>query len=150
MKNLLKLLLPTLLLGGCVSVERSVRYPLGTYSHGSERGIIAEHIHVSNFGYYLFNRFPLFCGDTRPGYIGSTRWFAGSVDPQSTLEVLQHELRYRPGNLCEVQPKEHATCFFSCIPYLGNSLGIIWYKESQVSATLITEPKASAKKKGRR
>lgn len=139
-----------LLAAGCCTIERSSRYPVGDYAHGTAKGRIAEHVHVSNYGYYLFNHYPLFCGDTRPGRVGKTRFFGGEVDVQGVASALFEEVGERRGRISEIQPKTYSTCFFSCIPYVGNSLGILWYREAQLSAVLVVQPPQPPQRKGAR
>ena len=131
-----------MLTAGCVSVQRAGRVvPTGTTIQGTE-GTPDEHVHVSNFGYYLFNCIPLFCGNTAQDQRGNTIWFSDEVTLEKTQDIMLDEVRSRKCQVTEIQPQVKSTCFFGAIPYVGTTFGIVWYKEVQMSAMLV-RPQAS-------
>jgi len=135
------------LFSGCVSVQKANRVaPAGVSIQGSP-GTPVEHVHVSNYGYYLFNCIPLFCGNTMTDSRGETVWFSNEVTLAKVQEVMLEEVRSRKCHVTEIQPYARSTCFFSAIPYIGNTLGILWFKEVQMSAVLV-RPDAPAAPKG--
>jgi hypothetical protein len=145
--HVLSVLISLSLLAGCVSVQKTSKVaPAGVTIQGSP-GTPSEHVHVSNFGYYLFNCIPLFCGSTTADSRGETVWFSNEVTLSRVQSVMLEEVRNRKCQLTEVQPYARSTCFFSAIPYVGTTFGIVWFKEVQMSAVLV-RPDAPATPKG--
>ena len=135
------------LIAGCVSVQKTSRVvPTGVAVQGSP-GTPVEHVHVSNFGYYLFNCIPLFCGNTEAGLRGETVWFSDEVTLAKVQGVMLEQVRSRKCQVADIQPYAKSTCFFSAIPYVGNTFGILWFKEVQMSALLV-RPDTPATPKG--
>jgi len=135
------------LVSGCVSVERATRVtPAGVTLQGTP-GTPTEYVHVSNFGYYLFNRIPLFCGNTATDRHGNTIWFSDEVTLAKTQDIMINHARSRNCHLAEIQPYTRSTCFLRIIPYVGTTFGILWYKEVQMSAVLV-RPDAPASPRG--
>ena len=142
-------LLTLMLAAGCVSVQRAGKVaPEGTVIHGTA-GVPDEHVHVSNFGYYLFNCIPLFCGNTAQDHRGNTVWFSNEVTLEKTQDIMIEEVKSRKCQVAELQPQVKSTCFFGAIPYVGTTFGLLWYKEVQMSAVLV-RPQATAAKGGAR
>ena len=126
-----------MLTAGCVSVQRTGRVaPKGTTIQGTA-GTPDEHVHVSNFGYYLFNCIPIFCGNTAQDHRGNTIWFSNEVTLDKTQDIMLDEVRSRKSQIAALQPQVKSTCFFGAIPYVGTTFGILWYKEVQMSAMLV-------------
>jgi len=137
-------------LTGCVSVQRSERVvPAGVGILGTP-GTPAEHVHVSNFGYYLFNCIPIFCGNTATDRLGNTIWFSDEVTLTKTQAIMVDEARSRNSRLVEIQPTVKSTCFFGSIPYVGTTFGLLWYKEVQMSAVLVRPGTAAPQRGGAR
>jgi len=135
------------LLNGCVSVQRTARVaPAGVGIQGTP-GTPVEHVHVSNFGYYLFNFIPIFSGNTANDRRGNTIWFSDEVTLAKTQAIMVDEVRSRNSSVAEIQPQVTSTCFFGAIPYVGTTFGILWYKEVQMSAVLV-RPDAPASPRG--
>lgn len=131
-------------LSGCVSIERSNRAALKRLPIEGTPGNPERLVHVENYGYYLFNCIPIITGSTRNGAIGKTRWFSDDVTLDDTQRIMMNEAKANDCLATQIHPKLWATCYFSAIPYIGNTLGIIWYKESQMSAVLV-RPQPSTK-----
>jgi len=135
------------LVTGCVNVQRTNKVVSDGVTIQGTPGAPAEYVHVSNYGYYLFNCFPIFCGNTADDRRGNTIWFSDEVTLPKTQAIMVDEARTRNCKLTGIQPHVKATCFFSSIPYVGTTFGILWYKEVQLSAVLI-RPNATASSKG--
>jgi len=125
-----------LLLAGCANIDRSSRAAFGRQDVVGTAGTPEEHLHVSNYGYYLFNAVPLFCGST--DVPGSGAFFEDTVRLDQTQELLMRTAKSRGAvQVADIQAIPHSTCFFSAIPYVGNTLGLVWYREVQMSAVLV-------------
>lgn len=140
MKQLFALAALAALLSGCISVERSRKTVFDRLPVEGTPGTPEEHVHVSNYGYYLFNSIPLFCGDASKNGTGNTVFFRDDVTLAKMQNVLLEEVSRRPYSIVEIQPKTSSTCFFSVVPYVGNTFGIFWYKEIQISAVMVKRP----------
>lgn len=140
MKQILVLATLAALLSGCISVERSKRTVFDRLPVEGTPGTPEEHIHVRNYGYYLFNSIPLFCGDASKDGTGNTVFFRDDVTLAKMQNVLLEEVSRKAYSIIELQPKTSSTCFFSVVPYVGNTLGIFWYKEVQISAVMVKRP----------
>ena len=135
------------LTAGCVSVQKTNRVALAGVTIQGTAGTPTEHIHVSNFGYYLFNCIPICCGNTASDRHGNTIWFSDEVTLAKTQDIMLDQVHDRNYRMTEIQPQTKSTCFFSTIPYVGTTFGILWYKEVQMSAVLV-RPNATASARG--
>ena len=140
MKRILVLAALAAFFSGCISVEKSRKTVFERLPVEGTPGTPEEHIHVSNYGYYLFNSIPIFCGDASKGGTGNTVFFRDDVTLAKMQNVLLEEASRKSDSIIEIQPKTSSTCFFSVIPYVGNTLGIFWYKEVQISAVMVKRP----------
>ena len=136
------LLLCGFLGSGCVVIEQTQKQDLAGFSIVGAEGKPEEHITVSNYGYYLFNLIPICCGNTDPDSSLATACFSDEVNLPKVQGVLINEVKARGCQVAEIQPLCQSTCFFSAIPFIGNSLGIIWYRDVQVSAVLVRPPRS--------
>jgi len=135
------------LMTGCVSIQQTNKVvPAGVTIQGTA-GTPAEHLHVSNFGYYLFNCIPIFCGNTAEDRLGNTIWFSDEVTLAKTQNIMVDHVRAHNCKMVELQPQVKSTCFLSAVPYVGTTFGILWYKEVQMSAVLV-RPNATASTSG--
>jgi len=141
-------LLALVLLSGCVSVQRATRVAPGGVTIQGTPGTPVEHVHVSNFGYYLFNCIPIFCGNTAADRRGNTIWFSDEVTLAKTQAIMVDEARSRNSQMADIQPQVKSTCFFGPIPYVGTTFGILWFKEVQMSAVLVRPSTAATARKG--
>jgi hypothetical protein len=133
------ILLVLLLLGtGCVNLQKTSNGALYNLEVLGAEGKPQEVMTVSNYGYYLFNCIPVFCGNTAEGHVGNTVWFQNHVTLEKTQGVMMREIKDQKLWVTNLQPHSYETCFFSVIPYIGNSLGIVWYKQIDLSAVLVT------------
>ena len=146
MKNTLHFLAVAGLLfaAGCFSLETS---PLGD---GAGRAIelygnaeeASEHVVVSNFGWYFFNRWPIVCGNAHAERTFPWRFFRNDVDEN----VLQRRLiNYAVARNCDIRDLHifnNAEVLMS-IGVGGVSLPlpyVISYRELQYSCSLTRRP----------
>jgi len=122
---------------GCVNFQKTSNAALYNLDVLGTEGRPQEVVTVSNYGYYLFNVLPIFCGNTVEGRIGNTVWFQNHVTLERTQGVMLREIKDKRPLVTNLQPHSYETCFFSVIPYIGNSLGIVWYKQIDLSAVLV-------------
>lgn len=122
---------------GCVNVQKTSNGALYNLEILGTAGKAQEVITVSNYGYYLFNFLPIFCGNTMEGRTGNTVWFQNHVTLERTQSVMLREIKDEKPWVTNLQTHSYETCFFSVIPYIGNSLGIVWYKQIDLSAVLV-------------
>lgn len=134
-----------LLLAGCYSMETAT-----TTQFRNDRilGIDAQpvgHAVVSNYGWYLFDKFPLVCGNPDP--TSSAAW--SFFDDEVTPDAVQNDLtRYAAKNKCEVVDLNFyrdSTCMLP-IPYVNTTFGILWYREIQVSGVLVRPDRKEGKR----
>ncbi len=140
MKKLFPLLTLSALLSGCAAVEIASPVTPPVELRGYKPGSTRQHIHISNYGYYLFNCIPIFAGDTRPGKVGSMSWFQDDVRLPSVQNVLVEKVKEQNAQIDEIQPHTSSTCCFASIPYVGTTFGLVWYKEVQLSAVIVNPP----------
>ena len=157
MKNLNKILAAgsLFLTAGCFSLETT---PLGDDSsqsiqlHGDKEQA-TEHVVVSNFGWYFFNRWPIVCGNARADRRLPWRFFRNDVDE----DVIQRRLMdYAAARKCDVRDLQifnNAEVLMS-IGVGGVSLPVpyvISYRELQYSCSLVRRkrPPADARAAGR-
>jgi len=130
-----------LLLGtGCANFQKTSNAALYNLEVIGTEGRPQEVVTVSNYGYYLFNFLPIFCGNTVEGRLGNTVWFQNHVTLERTQGVMLRQIKDQKPLVTNLQPHSYETCFFSVIPYIGNSLGIVWYKQIDLSAVLVKQP----------
>lgn len=117
-------------ISGCMSIERSAT----EYVTAGDIVVPGEQILISNYGYYLFGFIPLFTGsDTGSG----TSFFVDDATLDKTQKYLSKLADEEGAAVVHIQPKVSSTCSFSVIPMIGSTLGIVWYKDVQLSATMI-------------
>ncbi|MBQ8570444.1 MAG: hypothetical protein IJ444_02910 [Kiritimatiellae bacterium] len=130
MKRFIFVFFSVLLCSGCMSIERS------STEYVTEGGIVVpgEQVFISNYGYYLFGSIPLFTGnETGTG----TTFFSDGATLDKTQKYLSELADKEGAAVVHVQPMVHSTCSFSAIPIFGTTFGLFWYKEVQLSATLV-------------
>ena len=134
-----------LLTAGCFSLETT---PLGDASnqliqlHGDTEQA-TEHVVISNFGWYFFNRWPIVCGNAHVDRWAPWRFFRNDVDEN----VLQHRLMdyasARECNVADLHIFNNAEVLMSIgvggvalpLPY------VISYRELQYSCSLTRRPR---------
>ena len=130
MKGFIFVIFSVLLCSGCMSIERS------STEYVTERGIVipGEQILLSNYGYYLFGSIPLFTGSASGK---GTSFFSDDATLDKTQRYLSELADKEGAAVVHIQPMVHSTCSFSAIPIIGSTLGLFWYKEVQLSATIV-------------
>lgn len=115
---------------GCMSIERSAT----EYVTAGDMVVPGEQILITNYGYYLFGFIPLFTGsDTGKGL----SIFVDDATLDKTQKYLSKLADEEGASIVHIQPKVSSTCSFSVIPMIGSTLGILWYKDVQLSATMV-------------
>ena len=143
------ILAAALLLAGCYSMDTATT---DRFRQARIPGIDAQpvgHAVVSNYGWYLFDKFPLVCGN--PDHASSAAW--SFFDDEVTPNAVHNDLtRYAAKNACEVIDLNFyrdSTCMLP-IPYVNTTFGILWYREIQVSGVLVRpNPKPADKEVGK-
>ena len=157
MKNFIQFLAAgsLLLTAGCFSLETT---PLGDDSsqsiqlHGdSERA--TEHVVVSNFGWYFFNRWPIVCGNAHVDRRLPWRFFRNDVDENVVQRRLMDYADARECDIRDLQVFNNAEVLMS-IGVGGVSLPlpyVISYRVLQYSCSLVRRkrPPADARAAGR-
>ena len=130
-----------LLAAGCFSLETT---PLGNDSnrsiqlHGNDEQA-TEHVVVSNFGWYFFNRWPIVCGNAYVDRRLPWRFFRNDVDEN----VIQHRLvDYAAERKCDVRDLQifNNSEVLMSIGVGGVALPlpyVISYRELQYSCSLV-------------
>ena len=142
MKNLLQFLAAACLLfsAGCFSLETT---PLGADAgrsielYGSNEPA-TEHVVVSNFGWYFFNRWPIVCGNAHVDRTFPWRFFRNDVDENVLQRRLISYASERKCNVTDLQIFNNAEVLMS-IGVGGVSLPlpyVISYRELQYSCSL--------------
>lgn len=125
-------------LSGCTGVNYSEPHQAGMVESldGEYKRIL-----VTNYGYYLFNTIPLGSG----GHTNdSFSLLSDNVSLDAAMKTFKAECeKYNVTEVADLQVERSETSFFSWAP-LGTTLGIYWYKEIQISATVATNDSAEA------
>ena len=130
-----------LLAAGCFSLETS---PLGDAAgHSIELfgndAQATEHVVVSNFGWYFFNRWPIVCGNARVDRSLPWRFFRNDVDENVIQRRLMDYAAARECDVRDLQVFNNAEVLMS-IGVGGVSLPVpyvISYRELQYSCSLV-------------
>ena len=130
-----------LLAAGCFSLETS---PLGDDAgHSIELfgndAQATEHVVVSNFGWYFFNRWPIVCGNAHVDRWSPWRFFRNDVDENVLQRRLMDYASARGCNVTDLQIFNNAEVLMS-IGVGGVSLPlpyVISYRELQFSCSLM-------------
>ena len=140
---------------GCFSLETS---PLGDATghtielFGSDEQA-TEHVVVSNFGWYFFNRWPIVCGNAHVDRTTPWRFFRNDVDENVLQRRLMSYASERGCNVKDLQIFNNAEVLMS-IGVGGVSLPlpyVISYRELQYSCSLTrrNRPPIDARKAGK-
>lgn len=134
------LVLPALV-GGCFSLETA---PLrATVARDASVGSPVSHVVVANNGWYLFNAWPLACGNARDGDLGCA-FFRNDVD----IDLLHGRLtRYASTHGCDVTELNvfNDEQVLLSIPGLTIPIPyIITFREMQLSGVLTKRPAGGA------
>lgn len=139
----------TVALTGCFSLETA---PLGGFdgaqgaSLQSNYGKAAEHVVVSNFGWYFFNRWPIVCGNARPDRKSAWVFFRDDVDEHLLQRRLMQYASERGCDATDVHLFNNAEVLMS-IGVGGVSLPlpyVVSYRELQYSCSLVAKSAPAA------
>ena len=127
---------------GCVSIDRCGAERLEGLSINGTDAKPVEHIVVSNFGYYLFNIFPLVSGNANPDRWFPVRFFSDHVKLQKMQSILASEAQKRYGlEMAELTSHYDSSPCFTVSLDPKSLLGLLFcYREVQVSAVLVEPP----------
>ena len=138
-------ILPTLmLLAGCYSMDVATT---AQFRNNRILGIDSQpvgHVVVSNYGWYLFDMFPLVCGNPDQDSAFAWTFFDDQVTPNAVHDDLT---RFAARNKCEVTDLNFyrdSTCMLP-IPYVNTTFGILWYREIQVSGVFVRPRRPAAR-----
>ena len=146
MKNTLYFLATSCLLlaAGCFNLETS---PLGDVSGNSielfgNDAQATEHVVVSNFGWYFFNRWPIVCGNAHVDRWAPWRFFRNDVDENVIQRRLMDYASARECDVTDMHIFNNAEVLMSIgvggvalpLPY------VISYRELQYSCSLTRRP----------
>ena len=109
--------------------------------YADEDGEILEHYHVHNYGWYLFNTFPIVCGETDRKHQGDVAFFSDQVRTDIMTNIFNDRVREtgsRPAcvvthNMDLVTFEIPGVSFPLILPY------IICYREIQMSGLLLKD-----------
>ena len=124
---------------GCVSIDRCGADTLGALSVRGTDARPVEHIVVSNFGYYLFNMFPLVTGNANQERWFPCRFFSDHVKLPKMQSLLAAEVQRHHGiEIAELASHYDAAPCFSVSLDPKSLLGLFFcYREVQLSAVLV-------------
>lgn len=137
---------------GCYSMDIATTDSLKGSALSKEDDKPLEHVVVSNYGWFLFNTFPLVCGNAAPGASFPWRFFSNHVTAELLHDRLMAHAAAIDANARDLVFIRNETVLLNIptfqipIPYL------ITYKEIQFSAVLTKsnshiQPDAAKKRK---
>ena len=132
------------LCAGCFSIERAALPPdVGTAASVGKGTTSKEHVLVSNYGWYLFNRVPLVCGNARKEAFCPWVFFRNDVDEtklQDRFTGYASEIGCDVDDLAMFNSEQVLLEVYNIpvpIPY------ICCYREMQISGVLVKRPSAA-------
>ncbi len=150
-----KLLIPAVLLvgfvfTGCFSMQTASNMRFEGYKITGTDGHFVEHVHVSNYGYYLFNRIPLVCGNADDDAWLGIKFFSDHVTPEIVQGKLTRRASDLGANVADMNFVYDSTCMIPMpIEYVNTTFGILWIKEMQASGVFVKPAKSDTVKKKR-
>ena len=139
--------------GGCFNFEIAKTPDFTRKRLLGNDGMPIGQVVTSNYGWYLFNKYPIFCGNANPDRCFPTVFFRDDV----TLDTLQDRLVDVAQKMKVDLVDVHATYVDTCmipIPttYVNTTFGFLWYKELQLSAVMVdpTHPAVGLQEKRKR
>lgn len=132
------------LCAGCFSIERAALPPeIDTAASVGKGTTSKEHVLVSNYGWYLFNRVPIVCGNARKGAFFPWVFFRNDVDEtklQDRFTGYAAEIECDVDDLAMFNSEQVLLDVYSIpvpIPY------VCCYREMQISGVLVKRPSAA-------
>lgn len=134
------------LLAGCYSMDVSSAKSLDkvTIAPGDDKPL--EHVVVSNYGWFLFNAFPLVCGNATPGESFPWKFFSNQVSSELLHDRLTAHAAAINADIRDLVFIRDEKVFILNLPGIEIPIPYLCtYKEMQFSAVL-AEKKAPVKK----
>ena len=127
-----------LLLAGCYSIDVAKNIALDE-STGKDGSVAAEHVVVSNYGWYLFNYFPIACGNASPDAVFPWRFFSNHVTARLLHDRMMEYAASKNAEVSDLVFFRDEQVFFTVpgsqfplpIPY------ILCFKEIQFSGMMV-------------
>ena len=140
-KTSIFLMLLALFLSSCTGISHTDAQTKPEISGIDEK---AEQIMITNYGYYLFNWIPLGSGSNTNN---SFTLFSDKVNLTETMRSFNEECKKRGvKEFANLQTEQTSTCFFDWCP-ISTTLGIYWYRDVQLSATIHLDKESTTKDK---
>ncbi len=137
-----------LLLSGCYSLQTASNSRFEEYNITGTDGKFVEHVHASNYGWYLFNKYPLICGNPDKESFWGSSFFSDHVTAEAVQGDLTARARGIDAQVADLHFTYNATCMLP-IPYVNTTFGILWYKEMQASGVIVKPQEQSGLKNKR-
>lgn len=124
--------------GCCTRCSVSPEHMKGLHVAGAD-GEFAEHYHVRNSGWYLFDKLPLVCGDTNPNSLCGISFFSDQVRVDTMTRIFNDRVRStgtKPACVATIVDdgvtfEVPGVSFPLILPY------VVCYREVQISGVLV-------------
>lgn len=121
-------LFAVVLLSGCATYQVSKDFNGQQINLEDSSSIPVAYIHAKNYGYYLFNTYPIISGNCKK--VGTTSWFTDNVNPQDTVDLLTKKANeLGASKTIDIQTTHRESGAYT--------FWIFWYRGSQASGTAI-------------
>ena len=139
------------LAAGCYTVDKASSAALRSSRLLETDGRPIEHVMVSNYGWYLFNRWPIVCGNVKPDAKLPWAFFSDEVTTDVVHDGITSYAAGRKANVADLNFIFNDSVLFE-VP--GTSIPIpmpyvLTYRERTVSGVLTEPPAASDAKRVR-
>lgn len=139
------LLASVLALAGCFTEYRCAPDNFKGLKYAEGGGEIVEHYQIQNYGWYLFDKFPLVCGDLNNGHMGPMTFFSDQVRTDLMTEKFNQHVRETNTKAVSVVTLNTDWVTFE-VPGLAIAVPailpyIICYREVQISSLLLKKEK---------
>lgn len=121
---------------GCYSLDVATTDHFRATRLVNNAGTPKAHAVVSNYGWYLFNTFPIISGHNDPGGGWAWSFFTDNVTPDALHDDLTRLAANTGYELTDINLYRDSTCMLP-IPYVNTTFGILWYKEIQISGVFV-------------
>ena len=118
----------TMLVSSCATYQVSKDFKGQQVDSADPSSIPVAYIHAKNYGYYLFNTYPIISGDCED--VGGTSWFTDNANPHNAVDLLTKKAKelgaFKTINVQTTHRESGAYTFW-----------IFWYRGTQASGTAI-------------
>lgn len=131
---------------GCYSMHTASSPTLSGCALASEDGVIVEHVFVENSGWFLFERFPLVCGNVDADAWLPWSFFRNETDLTRIEARLLQRARQQGAAVVQENVINSGRTLMS-IPGTNIALSVpylICRRETQISALLVKRPRRTA------